>query len=95
MIQIQRREQFTKAIERARKERMFVQPIAAREYSVTNRTKGNRYRVSFHVKEGKRFGHCNCAAGEPMHGNRQPMVCKHLLAALTLHLTLAAARRDH
>ncbi len=88
MIQIQRREQFTKAIERARRERMFVQPVRFREYAVTNRANGRRYFVQFEVRDGKKFGTCNCEAGTPMRGNHAPLVCKHLLAALTLHVAL-------
>ncbi len=88
MIQIQRREQFTKAIERARRERMFVQPVRFREYAVTNRSNGRRYFVQFEVRDGKKFGTCNCEAGTPMRGNHAPLVCKHLLAALTLHVAL-------
>jgi hypothetical protein len=41
MIEIQRREQFTEASERARKERMFVQPLRFREYVVANRSNGH------------------------------------------------------
>ncbi len=94
MIQIQRREQFTKAIERARKERI-VQPLRFREYVVTNRTRGTRYVVMFEVVNGKKFGTCSCEAGSPMHGNRVPIVCKHLLAALTVHTALMSQRRSH
>lgn len=43
MIQIQSRQQFEKAIERARKERMLVQMMRFREYSVLNRSNGHRY----------------------------------------------------
>ena len=59
MIRIQRKEQFAKAIERARKERMFVRPIRFREYAVTNKSNGRRYVVMFEVVGGKRFGTCS------------------------------------
>lgn len=95
MIQIQSAAQFTKASERAKKERMFVQPLRFREYAVTNRTNGRRYVVVFEVRDGKRFGTCSCAAGSPMRRNRRPMICKHLFAAVAVHTSLMAQRRGH
>ena len=92
MIQIQRPEQFAKAAGRARKERMFVRRTGERRYDVTNRKNSHRYTVNFYVMNGKRFGECNCEAGMPMHGNHVPLVCKHLAAALSLHLALAAQK---
>lgn len=92
MIQIQNARQFTKAAERARRERMFVRPTAAREYVVVNRSKGNAYMVSFTLLNGKRFGSCSCAAGTPCNSTRVPVVCKHLAAAVTVHLALAQMR---
>ena len=95
MIQIQSKQQFTKAIERARRERMLVRFLRFREYAVTNRTNGCRYFVTFEVKGGKRFRTCSCEAGTPMRGNHRPIVCKHLLAALTVHAALMSQRRGH
>ncbi|MBA2645818.1 MAG: hypothetical protein H0U81_03360 [Pyrinomonadaceae bacterium] len=95
MIQIQSKQQFTKAIERARRERMLVSMIRFREYAVLNRSNGRRYVVMFEVVDGKRFGTCSCEAGSPMRGNHRPLVCKHLLAALTVHTGLMAQRRGH
>ncbi len=95
MIQIQRKEQFTKAIERARRERMFVQPLRFREYVVTNRSTGSKYVVMFEVYLGKKFGTCSCEAGSPTRGNHRPLVCKHMLAALTVHTALMAQQRGH
>ena len=88
MIEITGKAQFADAIERARKERVLVQPLRFREYAVTNRSNGHRYFVSFEVRNGKRFGTCSCEAGTPMRGNHVPLVCKHLLAAVTVHVGL-------
>jgi len=93
MIEIQSKQQFTNAIERARRERMRVSMIRFREYQVLNRSNGRRYVVRFEMQNGKKFGTCSCEAGSPMQSRHRPMVCKHLLAALTLHLTLAAQRQ--
>jgi hypothetical protein len=84
MIQIQSREQFQRAEERARKERMMVRRQAPRTFSVTNRAKGRSYTVTFHTLEGRLFGSCSCEAGTPMRGNHVPKVCKHLYAALVM-----------
>ncbi|MDQ3253209.1 MAG: hypothetical protein M3R15_04770 [Acidobacteriota bacterium] len=95
MIQIQNKQQFTKAIERAKKERMLVSMLRFRDYSVLNRSNGRRYVVMFEVVDGKKFGTCSCEAGSPMRGNHLPMVCEHLLAALTVHTALMAQRNGH
>jgi hypothetical protein len=95
MIQIQSKEQFRRAEERARKERMLVQRTAPRTFSVTNRAKERQYTVSFYTLNGKFFGECNCAAGTPMHGNREPLICKHLYAALVVLRALTGKVRSH
>jgi hypothetical protein len=69
---------------------MLVQPIGFRSYRVTSRKKGTSYEVFFSILNGKRFGACNCAAGYPMNSRREPMVCKHLYAALLLNGVLAS-----
>lgn len=92
MIQIQNKRQFTKAQERAKKERMLVSPAGFRHYYVTNRANGHRYEVSFSILNGKKFGACNYEAGYPMNSRHVPMVCKHLFAALLVHTSLVKAR---
>ncbi len=95
MIQITGQKQFTKAAERAKRERMLVQPAGFRHFYVTNRSNGRRYEVSFSVLHGKKFGACNCAAGYPMNSRRAPMVCKHLFSALLVHTSLIKAHVAH
>jgi hypothetical protein len=93
MIQIVSERQFANAAERVKKERLLVQMAGFRHYRVTNRAKGTVYNVYFSVsRNGRRFGACGCPAGYPMDGRRVPMVCKHLYAALGLHLALMAQR---
>ena len=88
MIELHSVEQLTKAIERARKGNLFVQPTTlSRQYRVTNRETGAQYIVDFFVRNGKRFGHCTCLGGQ----NNQ--TCKHLAAAAGLHVCLAAQKR--
>ena len=88
MIQIMGRQQFRRAEERARRERMMVRPVAECEYSVANQSKGT-YHVRFLSINGKAFGNCNCLAGRPARGDEVPMVCKHLYAAAVVHVALA------
>jgi hypothetical protein len=42
--------------------------------------------VSIH---GKPFGQYSCEAGTPIRADEAPLVCKHLFAAVTVHLALA------
>lgn len=95
MIQIQSASQFKAAEERARKERMFVSRESARSFTVTNRSKGRSYTVSFHTLEGRFFGSCSCEAGTPMRGNYAPKVCKHLYAALVVLRALTGKVKGH
>ena len=88
MIQINSTEQMQRAIERAREADLFVSFIRFRQFRVTNRANGHTYNVNFFVCGGRRFGHCDCKGGERF-------VCKHLAAALAVHLGIAAQRRGH
>jgi hypothetical protein len=88
MIQIQRKEQFTKAAERLQRERMGVRRAEAHMYEVTNKAKGHTYHVRFTNRDGQTFGSCDCPAG--LRHNRVPLVCKHLCAVI---IYLRAIRR--
>ncbi len=64
MIELRSVEQLTKAISRAQAGRLFVQRTTLyRQYRVTNRETSAEYIVDFFVRNGKRYGHCNCKAG--------------------------------
>lgn len=88
MIELRSREQIRGAIERARKEAknlLVKRTNANRQYSVTNRMNGNSYIVDFFIRrDGKRFGHCTCKAGQ------NDIACKHIAAAAGLNTCLAA-----
>lgn len=87
MVQLISAEQISKATERARVSKLFVQATSfERQYRVTNRANGSTYIIDFFVRNRKRFGHCTCKAGE------RHLTCKHLAAAAGLHVMLAAAR---
>jgi hypothetical protein len=89
MIELVSADQLTKATERAKAANLLVQPTTIfRQYRVTNRDNGNQYVVNFFVrKDGKRFGGCTCKAGE------RNLACKHLAAAVGLHVCIAAQKQ--
>lgn len=88
MIQLQSAEQLSRATERAKAGKLFVQTTSIfRQYRVTNRESGAEYTVNFFVRDSKRFGHCTCKAGT------NNMACKHLSAAAGLHVVIAAERQ--
>jgi uncharacterized Zn finger protein len=87
MIQLTTAEAISKATERAKESKLFVQAIQWRQYRVTNRATGAQYVVDFFVRNGKRFGHCTCKAG------LNNIACKHLSAAAALHVMVAATRQ--
>jgi hypothetical protein len=88
MVELRSEAQFEKAIERAKKAKLFVQASGLfRLYYVTNRETGAQYSVNFFVRSGRRFGECTCKAG------MNNVECKHLAAAVALHLVRAEAKR--
>ena len=87
MIRLLNPEQLSKATERAKASNLFVQRTSIyRQYRVTNRETGAQYTVNFFVRDGERYGHCNCKAGV------NNVACKHLSAAAGLHVMIAAER---
>lgn len=89
MIELVNAEQLAKATERAKAGNLFVKPTTLhRQYRVTNRDNGNQYTVDFFVRNGKRYGHCTCKAGE------RNLVCKHLSAAAGYHVMRMSAQRE-
>ncbi len=87
MIELKTHEQLKPAIDRAVADRqnLLVQLTNfARKYIVVNRRNGQIYEVIFKVDvHGRRFGECDCRAGQL---NR---ICKHLAAAAGLNTCLA------
>ena len=94
MIQITGRQQFEKAAAKAQKERMSVRRYEPSVYEVTNKAHGTTYLVRFLRLGANVFGKCTCEAGTPS-TERQPMVCKHLFAAVITHRAIVRMRRAH
>ena len=94
MIEIQRKEQFTRAAERLRDEHMRITRHESGFYRVQNLTKNHTYYVRISQQNGKTFGHCLCEAGHPTKGrNRVPLVCKHLAAVVIFLRAVRDMRR--
>lgn len=89
MIQLVNTEQMSKAIDRAKAERLFVRFVQFRQFRVENRSNGRTYNVNFFVRAGRRFGHCDCKSGE------RGLACKHLAAAAAVQTGIAAMRLSH
>src|SRR5919107_611866 len=89
MIELVSADQLARATERAKASNLLVQSTSIfRQYRVTNRDNGNQYVVNFFVRNGKRYGHCTCKAGE------RNLVCKHLSASAGYHVMRMAAHRE-
>jgi hypothetical protein len=73
---------------------MSVRRYEAGCYEVTNKAKGHTYMVRFIRLGANLFGRCTCEAGTPS-TERQPMVCKHLFAAVITHRAIVRMRRAH
>ena len=84
-------EKMKNAIEKAKAERKNLADrltSAVRQYPVESKTSGNTYTVNFFTRDGKKFGHCTCKAGE-----QGKYACKHIAAAAALNTALAAQGR--
>jgi uncharacterized Zn finger protein len=93
MIQIQRREQFTKAADRLNREPQSIRRHEPGLYAVTNKAKGHTYHVRIEARDGHTFGTCTCEAGTPHKGRRVPQVCKHLVAVVLFLRAVREMRR--
>ena len=93
MIQIQRREQFSRAAERLHKEPQSIRRHEPHLYEVTNKAKGHQYHVRIESRNGLTFGTCTCEAGTPHAGRRVPTVCKHLAAVVLFLRAVREMRR--
>ena len=87
IIELRSIEQLSEAIERVKAWQLFMRFIQFRQFKVENRASGATYDVNFFVRDGKRFGHCDCKGGE------RGLACKHLAAAAAVHVGIAAQRQ--
>ena len=74
LIQIQRREQFTKAADSLNKEPQLIRRAEPHLfYEVTNKRKGTQYHVRISRQNGETFGSCTYKAGLRHNRTRHPL----------------------
>ncbi len=86
MIQLTTAATIQNAINKARTVKPLVRIVKFGSYDVTNKQTGAQYTVTCEKREGKRFAHCTCKAGE------RGQACYHALAAVSAHIQLATER---
>ena len=77
-----------KAIERCKQLKPQVRFVADRTYSVKSANNSNVYHVRFDVKDGEKFGECECKASE------KAMICYHIVAAATVNIYRQSLKRQ-
>ncbi len=86
MIQLTTAATLTNAISKARTVKPLVRVNRFGSYTVTNKATGATYTVECAKRDGKRFAHCTCKAGE------RGQACYHIASAVSAHIQLAAER---
>jgi uncharacterized protein YjhX (UPF0386 family) len=86
MIQLTSTATLESAINKARTVKPLVRVVKFGAYTVTNKATGATYTVECMKREGKRFAHCTCKAGE------RGQACYHLASAVAAHIQLATER---
>ncbi len=81
-------ENTTKAIERCRQLKPTVRFIADSTFSVQSANNSNSYTVRFDVKDGQRFGACECKASE------RGLICYHIIGAATVNIYRQGLKRQ-
>ncbi len=81
-------ENTTKAIERCRKLKPQVRFVADRTFAVKSSNNTNSYTVRFDVKNGEKFGQCECKAAE------KGLVCYHIIGAATVNIYRQGLKRQ-
>jgi hypothetical protein len=81
-------ENTSKAIERCRKLKPQVRFIAERTFAVKSANNTNSYTVRFNVKDGEKFGQCECKASE------KGLVCYHIIGAATVNIYRQGLKRQ-
>ena len=81
-------ENTTKAIERCRKLKPTVRFVADRTFSVQSANNSNSYIIRFDVKNGEKFGLCECKASE------RGLICYHIIGAATVNIYRQGMKRQ-
>lgn len=79
MIQLTK-ENTVRAIARCKELRPSVKFVAERTFDVFSANNPNVYRVTFQVRDGRKFGQCTCKASETAR------ICYHITAAAAVNI---------
>lgn len=74
------RENTQNAVKRCKQLKPRVKFIANRTFEVFSSNNSNTYQVRFDVKDGEKFGQCECKASE------RGLICYHLVAGATANI---------
>ena len=77
-----------KAVERCKQLKPRVRFIADRTFSVQSANNSNSYTVRFDVKNGEKFGLCECKASE------KGLICYHIIGAATVNIYRQSLKRQ-
>jgi len=83
------KENTAKAIERCKQLKPKVIFISDRTFEVQSANNSNSYTVRFEVKNGEKFGQCECKAGES-----GKYVCYHIVAGATVNIYRQSLKRQ-
>lgn len=78
-----------KAIERCKQLKPKVRFVADRVFTVQSANNSSSYNVRFDVKDGEKFGECDCKAGES-----GKYVCYHIIAGATANIYRQSLKRQ-
>lgn len=81
-------ENTVKAIKRCKQLKPTVRFVAERTFSVKSANNSNYYTVRFDVKNGEKFGVCECKAAE------KGLVCYHIVGAATVNIYRQSLKRQ-
>lgn len=81
-------ENTVRAIERCKQLKPKVHFLADRTFSVKSANNTNSYTVRFDVKDGEKFGLCECKASE------RNLVCYHIIGAATANIYRQGLKRQ-
>ncbi len=81
-------ENTAKAIERCRKLKPTVRFVADRVFAVQSVNNTNSHIVRFDIKNGEKFGLCECKASE------RGLPCYHIIGAATANIYLQSLKRQ-
>ena len=82
------KENIARAIERCKQLKPRVRFVADRTFNVESANNPNVYQVTFDVRNGEKFGDCQCKAAE------KGMICYHIAGAAAVNIYRQGLKRQ-